>query len=246
MRDTDRDWLHLGAAEPYFGVLSGPEYLLQNLTQTSKAGFFASGEIEVEHMRVQLEKLYGPALPRRHAFDFGCGVGRLVLPLARICDRVTGLDVSPGMLALARRNCEAHGVDNADFLLDAFPDEPADWVNSFLVFQHIVPERGIVLLRRLLACLAPGGVATLHVTAYRTNAHLSASLEDVRHTRFDGRMLVVVDTPETFSEGRMRMYDYDMTMVLAAFVEAGLHGLHLEHHDHGGCHAFRIYGRKTT
>lgn len=111
------------------------------------------------------------------------------------------------MLAEAQQNCAARGIANADFLLDAFPDEPADWVNSFLVFQHILPERGIFLLRRLFACLAPGGVATLHLTAYRTNAHLAASLEDVRHTRFDGRTLHVLDAPDTLVQGHMRMYD---------------------------------------
>lgn len=243
MRSTDVDWAAIGETEPYFGVLSSDDYLRENLTDHARERFFASGQDDMSAVIARIERLY-PGFRPAHAIDFGCGVGRLVLAMARIAGHVTGVDVSPGMLAEAARACEARGVRNVAFADDLLAAASADWVNSFLVFQHIPPERGIVLLGQLLRQLRPGGVTSLHLTAYRSNDHLPPSLEDVRYSRFDGRTLEVLAGAES-EGGRMRMYDYDMTQVLQLFVDAGIGELHLEHLDHAGHHAFRIYGRKN-
>lgn len=42
--------------------------------------------------------------------ELGCGSGRLLLPLARRGYQVTGVDLSPAMLAIARRKVEAEGL----------------------------------------------------------------------------------------------------------------------------------------
>ena len=49
--------------------------------------------------------------PDQSILDLGCGTGRHAIELARRGFRVTGLDVSPGMLTEARRNAKAAGVD---------------------------------------------------------------------------------------------------------------------------------------
>lgn len=41
--------------------------------------------------------------PRKHALDFGCGVGRLTQALAAHFDEVTGVDISPSMIKLAKK-----------------------------------------------------------------------------------------------------------------------------------------------
>ena len=46
------------------------------------------------------QQLGGPAL------ELGCGTGRLTIPLAQNGVNITGLDVMPGMLALARRKAQ--------------------------------------------------------------------------------------------------------------------------------------------
>ncbi len=246
MRSTDDDWAAIGEAEPYFGVLSSADYLRENLTVESRDQFFASGEFDIASVLARIHTLYGSDFSPGHAIDFGCGVGRLALAMAKVADRVTGIDISPGMLVEASQNCEARGLGNVVFAENSLIAGDADWVNSFLVFQHIPPDRGFPLLRQLLDQLRPGGVASLHLTAYRNNDHLAPSLEDVRYSRFDGRHLEVLAAPEVMPTGRMRMYDYDMTRVLQIFVDAGLEGLSLEHFDHAGHHAFRVYGRKVV
>lgn len=246
MRSTDTDWAAIGEVEPYFGVLSSADYLRENLTTAARDQFFASGEHDIATALTDIRRVFGENFRPGHAVDFGCGVGRLALAMAKVAQHVTAIDISPGMLAEAARNCAARATTNVEFAESIAAAGDADWVNSFLVFQHIPPERGFALLRELLGQLRPAGVASLHFTAYRTNDHLEASLEDIRYSRFDGQRLEVLAPNPAMSAGRMRMYDYDMTRVLQLFVDAGLGELSLEHFDHAGHHAFRVYGRKRA
>jgi len=43
--------------------------------------------------------------------ELGCGTGRLLLPLARQGHTVTGVDLSPALLAIARRKLQAAGLE---------------------------------------------------------------------------------------------------------------------------------------
>src|SRR5436309_7814160 len=45
--------------------------------------------------------------------EVACGTGRVLLPLARAGHRITGLDASPHMLALAREKLDAAGPEVA-------------------------------------------------------------------------------------------------------------------------------------
>jgi hypothetical protein len=48
---------------------------------------------------------WGLTGPERRALDLGCGIGRMLPPLAQSCALAVGVDVSAGMLAEARRRC---------------------------------------------------------------------------------------------------------------------------------------------
>lgn len=49
--------------------------------------------------------------PGQSILDVGCGTGRHSIELARRGYQVTGVDISPGMLAIARADAQAAGVD---------------------------------------------------------------------------------------------------------------------------------------
>ena len=106
INNSDRDWELFGKTDPYYAVLTAPEFHGQ-LSAAARAKFFGLGEEHIETMLSIIRERLDPAFAPRHALDFGCGVGRLLIPLGRRCDEVTGVDISSSMLAEARRNCDA-------------------------------------------------------------------------------------------------------------------------------------------
>ena len=83
MRDTDADWRAISEAEPYFGVLSGPQFLLANFSSEARATFYSTGDAEVAHYLSTIKDKVLAAFAPRYAMDLGCGVGRLTLAIAR-------------------------------------------------------------------------------------------------------------------------------------------------------------------
>lgn len=239
-RDTDRDWRMIGATEPYFGVLTSESFKRDNLDDAARESFFASGLSDVRHHFDRMNALFGRFEPRS-ALDFGCGVGRLTVPLAQIAGQATGVDISPGMLAEAR----LHKAPGLTFV-DSMPDGAFDWVMSLIVLQHVPPERGYDILRQLLARVSDGGGATIQLMFART----------IEHARSAGGRLILDGTdvlPAKDSRsirgipaGVMLMHDYDLSRVVGLFYQAGMTSLHLEHCDHGGIVGATIYARKRA
>ena len=103
---------------------------------------------------------------REQALDFGCGVGRLVLPLARRFGAVVGVDVSEAYLAEAARNRDRKGLTNIEFAdnLDAAAARRQfDLVHSYIVFNHIPWRRGKGLIAELFGLLRQNGILAVHV-----------------------------------------------------------------------------------
>jgi SAM-dependent methyltransferase len=181
---SDLDWATLGSREPYFAVLTDRRFLTQNLTPERLADFYASGETDVEQFLAVIGEFHGRPPVLRRTLEFGCGVGRLCLPLARRGLEVIGVDVAPSMLGLARSAAEAEGLRNATFLdLSSLPDLEAgtfDLVYSYIVFQHIKPSEGEQYLGTLLRLVAPGGTVLLHFTLHRPGSRFRRLLRNLR------------------------------------------------------------------
>ena len=163
--DTDRSWESHGRHEAYYGVLSADRFRNKNLSDAVIADFMASGEGHIDDILAFAEKSFGP-VDKNRALDFGCGVGRLLLPLARRFGHATGLDISDSMLAETRRNAGRAGISNitlAHTPENLTASDSYDFIHSVIVLQHIPTVRGENLIAALLERLAPGGVAALHV-----------------------------------------------------------------------------------
>jgi SAM-dependent methyltransferase len=230
-RDTDADWKQLAATEPYWAVVTHPEYKTSELGPEAIEAFYASGRREMAEFAGELATLLGAPLKVGSALDFGCGVGRLAEAMTLYADRVAGYDVAPAMLEIAR----ARGKPIA--YADALPEGPFDWINSYIVFQHIPPARGLVLLEQLLDRLAPGGVISLQFTVWRDEA--------LRPAPWREKVRRVIDLIQP-REGLMSMYDYDLGQILERLNRRDISRMTMTSTDHGGHHGVMIYGQRDA
>lgn len=167
---TDQAWVKWGEKDPYFAVITHPKYRAGALDEAAKNDFFQSGQNHVRYLLGICRKQIEPDFKPRTVLDFGCGVGRVVLPFAAEAgvESAVGLDVSPAMLEEARRIQAQRGIANAEFLpsdgtLSAVEGRRFDFVHSFIVFQHIDVARGREFFARLLDLIEPGGLGAIQV-----------------------------------------------------------------------------------
>lgn len=99
-------------------------------------------------------------LQSKTVLDFGCGEGQLGVQMGLLGARVSGVDISPELIDLARRRAEMDHVDDrVDFLArDILESAPADESFDFVVctdaLHHVDLARVVPILCR---CLKPGG-----------------------------------------------------------------------------------------
>lgn len=182
---ADKQWEVFGKEAPYFGVVTWDQFKPENLNEQTMSDFFKTGEAHIQMVVDAItQHLDGDFNPSR-CLDFGCGVGRLVVPLARRFGRVTGVDVSLAMMEEAARNCQKYGLANVDFVQSddtlSKVEGKYDFIHSYIVLQHISPNRGEMLLRRMIDLLEDDGVAALHFT-YAKNRSLRQRMKYWLHT----------------------------------------------------------------
>jgi SAM-dependent methyltransferase len=235
VRDTDADWRELGRSQPYWGVLSNEMFLNENLTPQAIEAFYACGRPYIEEIVGRLEAATG-ARPSGRGLDFGCGVGRLTEAMAEHVDEVVGLDVSPGMLDVARRR------GGKATYLQALPDGMTfDWINSFIVFQHIPPARGEAILADLLGRLNADGAVSLQFAIWRDEAHQWPKKTGWRSAFGSLRLRRWI---ASLPVGNILMYDYDLSRLLRLLNEGGVEEMSLVSTHHDGHHGVIILGRK--
>lgn len=122
--------------------------------------------------------------PDRTALEIGCGIGRVLAPLAPRLKEIHGIDISSGMIAAARRRCvdlpNVHLVRSSGRDLDGFADRSLDLVFACDSFPYIY-QGGTDLVMFHFAeverVLRPGGDFVLLNYSYR--ASREADLREV-------------------------------------------------------------------
>jgi SAM-dependent methyltransferase len=93
-------------------------------------------------------------LRNKTVVDFGCGIGREALEIARSgAARVIGVDIDETALAEARKLQASTGLTNIKFATRL--EEPVDAVVSIDSFEHFSDPEGMLALMKQM--LAPGG-----------------------------------------------------------------------------------------
>lgn len=245
--DTDREWEKFGKNDPYFGVLSDEKFRESNLTEDIKAEFFRSGFAYIDDVLAKIKQHVDADFTPNKALDFGCGVGRLVIPLANVAREVTGVDVSDSMLQEARKNCEVRSISNATFIQS--DDELSglrghyDFIHSFIVFQHIPVSRGEKIFKSLILHLESEGVCVLHFTYAQPNASRGLIPLVKKYVPF-------VRVGANFFRRRklfgpeMQMHAYDLNHLFFEIQKANVVNCYAEFTNHGGWLGVIVYFQK--
>jgi trans-aconitate methyltransferase len=216
---TNEVWQALGQDDPYFGVLSCDEYTRNNLSDSNLEKFFQSGETAIVKLLSSIDAL-GLKLQFGSVLDFGCGVGRLLIPLANRFEKAVGIDVSEGMLNECRSNLASRHLTNV-MLSTSLPSSKCDLVHSALVFQHIRPKRGIQIILDCWSRVAPDGLLAIQLPIRSNLNSLTWLLRQVRNA------IPIIQVPYNIAVGKrwnkpgLQMNVYDLNSLAARLLDNG-------------------------
>ena len=156
-------WEKFARDDPY-------TYILTSLKSDDPSEFWQSGHRTVRDELLPLIQARG--IRQRAGMELGCGVGRLVFPLALHFREMVGVDIAEGMVQRAQDFARNNGIANARFSAISGPEDllhragnyagRIDFLYSLLVFQHI-PDLAMIegYLHVIGILLAENGIAYL-------------------------------------------------------------------------------------
>jgi len=141
----------------------GPEAYGEDLASIHEAGF---GDVARGAARTLASLLSRRTEPRGLVVDLGCGPGILAAELSRAGHEVLGIDLSPAMIAIARRR-----APRARFRVGSFRDAElpscAAVVATGEIFSYLFDGEADLerVFRRVRRALVPGGIFLFDVAA---------------------------------------------------------------------------------
>lgn len=249
-RDTDEDWIKVADENPYWGVLSADQFRGADIRPESRDQFFRSGQKLISDTIGFITTHVADNFKIKRALDFGCGVGRLLIPLAGISGEAVGVDVAPRMLELCQQNLALAGLKNGSVVLGddtlSRVEGEFNFVNSYIVLQHIPPERGIVLIGRLLELLAVGGVFSLQFTYAKERKFLQHEGRAAHYYRRSGNIIHdLVPSGAAAPEGTISMFEYDLNEVMLMVMRIAGEPVMVLSTNHDGHIGMHLIGMKV-
>lgn len=252
MSKTDRDWERWGASSPYYGVLSVDKFRDGHMTPDAEAEFFESGERHISSVFARIESRQGSQFSPRNTLDFGCGVGRLAIPLASRSSQVIAMDVSDSMLEETRKNCEKRDIQNVQCVRsdDGLSQivTTVDLAHSFIVLQHIAEHRGLKIITRLAESVAANGYLAIQFYTLSNASSLIRMLVKLRYGFPPVNWVRNAIKSRPIFEQSMQLHTYDLAKVLRILRRNGFPEteLHLDTEDGGEFESVFIVARKTN
>jgi SAM-dependent methyltransferase len=232
----DRKWEAFAAREPHFAVLTDPRFLRANLNPEHEREFFASGEAVVSWILGVIDAGLAPQFAPMSILEYGCGLGRLALPLARRPASVTAVDRSPIMRDLARREAERRGLGHIVFQTPAelfATPRTFDLVVCYHVLQRLRPIEGMALLHRLIGLVGAGGVAVFQWPYRMRESGLVAASRRVRELVPGANAAVNVLRGKPAADPFIPTHTYEMDEMVRALDLPEFRSTHvaLKHHE---------------
>jgi SAM-dependent methyltransferase len=245
MSNSDKSWKYWGLKNPYYGVLTSEEFRIENLTLDSKQEFFLSGEKHINSILEFIHNHINPNFTLQKAVDFGCGTGRLLIPLAKQSKEAVGIDISEQMLLEASKNCKSESLNNVEFILSTDDLEKLtgsyNFIHSFIVFQHIPVFRGEQIIQNLFNHLAPSGIGIFHLTYHRNASKFRKAINWLRvQIPFFNNIFNVIQGKK-IAEPIMQMNQYSLNRLFSFFQARGVQKIFTEFTEQEGYCGVIIY-----
>jgi len=161
------EWQRFGHSDPMYGVVSFDGRNKRGPNPWTEAEFYAYGAVNCAEYVAHWER-YG--VNKRSCVEIGCGAGRITKHLAEHFSTVHAVDVSEGMLAIARQNvtapnCVFHLSDGVSLPIE---DGSATAAFSCDVFQHFnVPSVAKSYFQEIYRVLDHGGSMMIELPVYQ-------------------------------------------------------------------------------
>jgi SAM-dependent methyltransferase len=204
-------WAKAGASEPYWSVLG--EKFLSGRWNENRDDFYKSGVDDTKFLVALLRRVGRSPEDVKRVVDFGCGVGRITIPLARTFANVVAIDISQMHLDLAKQYANAAELSNIGFLL-ATPDNimPAtgyDLWFSRLVLMHNPPPVIGAILRQAFEGLVSNGAAIVYLPTYKVgySFHLDDYMKDTHPPEIEFHPMPVSSVLKIASEQNCWLMD---------------------------------------
>jgi len=220
----------------------------KNLNEKHITEFFQSGRDHVEYILETIRACVHPGFSPSRALDFGCGVGRCVIPLAAACPAVAGVDVSDALLEEARNNCTKQSLTNVEFYKsdDDLSNVPGkyDLIHSSFTLQHIPRKRGEKIFNRLVELLSDDGVAAVDFLIHRDVSTIVKTIGFLRKKvpLFNNIANMLYGKP--FFEPLMEKNVYDLNRIVLMLHENGCGNLHIRFFRNGNHRDAILFFRK--
>ena len=167
LAESRKYWDGFAATDPLWAVLAFPD---KSDGRWTVSEFMKTGEREIALLFHRFAELHLPA-PTGRGLDFGCGVGRLTQAMARRMSHVTGADISPVMIDLARQinryPDRADYICTADTAIDTLPSRSFQCIYSNIVLQHVPSDISVHYLNEFFRLLAPGGLLVFQLPSHK-------------------------------------------------------------------------------
>lgn len=228
-------WDKFGEENPYYTVLTLDKFDKEKFSTDARDEFFNTGFSYINRVWNEIKLHFEEDFKPRNALDFGCGVGRVVVPLAERAEKVVGIDISEQMIKKAKENSVQYGFENTSFFQtdDFFSKnkETYDLIHSIIVFQHINPKIGLSIFENLIKVLNEGGIGVIQF-AYKNPASKFGALKFKLYRDFPiffklRNIVKGIDLP------LFPMYEYDLNEIFHILQKNDCHRCFTGFSDHG-------------
>lgn len=159
IHNLQQNWEEFGKSDPLWSILTW-EGKKDNKWNPDE--FFKYGEWDISRIQTQIQEIESYSLKFDRCLDFGCGVGRLTIPLSKRFKEAYGVDIAHSMISRANgfskdlKNCRFH--INQQPNLKLFESDFFDLIVSLIVLQHIDPKYQVRYIQEFIRIIKPGGM----------------------------------------------------------------------------------------